>query len=87
MDNKDKDVWKLLPWIIHIHILNRLSTKDLHEVESICKDWQFIIKSTRFYMLQMNTNPNQDSIIMHAFDNGRKCQFQPLDSNELIFPH
>ena len=53
MDDKDKDVWKLLPRDIQVDILNRLSTKDLNEVENVCKDWQSIIKSPRFHMLQI----------------------------------
>ena len=60
---KNKDVWKLLPWNIQVDILSRLSTKDLCEFQSVCKDWQSIIESPRFHILQINANPNENAII------------------------
>ena len=64
---KNKDVWKLLPWDIQVDILSRLSTKDLLEVQSVCKDLQYIIESPRFHMFQINANPNQHAIIMPIY--------------------
>ena len=66
MHHKYKDVWELLPWDIQIDMLGRLSTKDLLKGEEICKNWQSIIKSPKFHMLQIKANPNQDAIIMHS---------------------
>ena len=87
MENICKDIWELLPWDIQVDILSRLSTKDLLEVEGICKNWQSIIKSPRFHMLQIKANPNQDAIIMHsdyehAYIVG-KGQIQPLGTSEV----
>ena len=65
-------VWELLPWDIQVDILSRLSTKDLRSVEGICKDWQCIIKSPRFHMLQINANSNQDAIRMVTVKEYRK---------------
>ena len=83
---KNKDVWELLPWDIQVDILSRLSTKDLLEVRSVCKDWQSIIESPRFHMFQINANPNQHVIIMHSTKHSgynTKCQIQSLSSNEI----
>ena len=79
---KNKDVWELLPWNIQVDILSRLSTKDLCELQSVCKDWQSIIESPRFHMLQINANPNENAIIMHSMYD-RKYQIQLLSSNEI----
>ena len=79
---KNKNVWELLPWNIQVDILSRLSTKDLCEFQSICKDWQSIIESSRFHMLQINANPNENAIIMHSSYNW-KHQIQLLSSNEI----
>ena len=72
-----------MPWNIQVDILSRLSTKDLHEVESVCKDWQCIIRSPRFYMLQINANPNQDAIIMAPINDPSKPMIQSLSSNDI----
>ena len=80
---KNEDVWKLLPWDIQIEILSRLSIKDLCELQSVCKDWQSIIESPRFHMLQINANLNQNAIIMHSMHKDRKSQIQTLNSNEI----
>ena len=83
---KNKDVWELLPWNIQVDILSRLSTKDLCELQSVCKDWQSIIKSPRFPMLQINANPNENAIIIHArYDKYQTqlYQIQLLSSNEI----
>ena len=81
---KNKDVWELLPWNIQVDILSRLSTKDLCELQSVCKDWQFIIKSPRFHMFQINANPNENAIIMHSMRDW-KYQIQLLSSNIEIY--
>ena len=83
MGIKGKHVWGLLPWDIQVDILSRLSTKDLHNLEGVCKDWQSIIKSPRFHMLQINANPNQDGFIVHSYEYQGKCHIQPLSSNEI----
>ena len=83
MATKNKYVWELLPWDIQVDILSRLSAKDLCGLQSVCKDWQSLIKSPRFHILQINANPNQDSIIMHLIYGGRACLFQSLSSNEI----
>ena len=83
MDNKYKGVWKLLSWDIQVDILSRLSTKNLLVVEGICKNWQSIIKSPRFHMLHIKTNPYQDTIIMQLASKQEKCQIQPLDRSEV----
>ena len=80
---KSKDVWKLLPWNIQVDILSRLSTKDLCELQSVCKDWQSIIESPRFHMLQINANTNENAIIKHAMYDDWKYQIQILSSNEI----
>ena len=80
---KNKDVWELLPWNIQVDILSRLSTKDLCELQSVCKDWQSIIKSPRFHMLQINANPNENAIIMHSINEDWEYQIQFLSSNEI----
>ena len=79
---KNKDVWELLPWNSQVDILNRLSTKDLCELQSVCKDWQSIIESPRFHVLQINANPNENAIIMHSMYD-YKYQIQLLSSNEI----
>ena len=76
-------VWELLPWDIQVDILSRLSTKDLREVESVCKDWQCIIESPRFHMLQVNANPNQDAIIMNFMNYLRKFAIQSLSFSDI----
>ena len=78
---KNKDVWELLPWSIQVDILSRLSTKDLCELQSICKDWQSIIESPRFHMLQINANPNENAIIQCSINEHWKNQIQLLSSN------
>ena len=83
MGTKDKHVWGLLPWSIQVNILSRLSTKKFRNLEGICKDWQSIIKSPRFHMLQNNANPNQDGLIVHSSEYQGKCHIQPLSSNEI----
>ena len=83
MDTKNKHIWEFLPWNIQVDILSRLSTKDLCEFQSVCKDWQSIIKSPRFHMLQINANPNQDAIIIHSKCKGRKGHIQPLNSSKI----
>ena len=83
MGIKGKYVWGLLPWDIQVDILSRLSTKDLRNLEGVCKDWQSIIKSPRFHMLQINTNPNQDGLIVHSYEYQRKCHIKPLSSNKI----
>ena len=80
---KNKDVWELLPWNIQVDILSRLSTKDLCEFQSVCKDWQSIIESSRFHMLQINANPNENAIIKHSMYDDWKYQIQLLSSNEI----
>ena len=81
---KNKDVWELLPWNIQVDILSRLSTKDLCEFQSICKDWQSIIESPRFHMLQINANPNEIAIIKHLmYDWKYQIVIQLLNSNEI----
>ena len=80
---KNKDVWELLPWNIQVDILSRLSTKDLCELQIVCKDWQSIIESPRFHMLQINANPNENAIIMHSMYDDWKYQIQLLSSNEI----
>ena len=72
-----------MPWDIQVDILSRLSTKNLHNLEGVCKDWQSIIKSPRFHMLQINANPNQDGLLVYSFQYQGKCHIQPLDSNEI----
>ena len=79
---KNKNVWELLPWYIQVDILSRLSTKDLCEFQSVCKNWQSIIKSPRFHMLQINANPNENAIIMHSMYDW-KYQIQLLSSIEI----
>ena len=54
----NKDVWELLPRDIHTKMLSNLLPKTLLEVESACNNWQFIIKSLKFYMLQIDANFN-----------------------------
>ena len=71
---KNKDVWELLPWNIEVDRLSRLSTKDLYELQSVCKDWQSIMESPRFYMLQIDANPNKKFIILHSKHRNRKFQ-------------
>ena len=83
MGTKDKHIWELLPWNIQVDILSRLSTKDLCEFQSVCKDWQSIIKLPRFHMLQINANPNQDAIIIHSKYKQKKGHIQPLNSNKI----
>ena len=83
MSIKDKHVWELLPWDIQVDILSRLSTKNLRNLEGVCKDWQSIIKSPRFHMLQINENPNQDGLLVYPFQHQGKCYIQPLGSNEI----
>ena len=83
MGIKGKHVWGLLPWYIQVDILSRLTTKDLRNLEGVCKDWQSIIKSPRFHMLQINANPNQDGFIMHSYEYQGKCVIQPLSSNKI----
>ena len=73
-----------LPWDIQVDILSRLSSKDLHNLEGVCKDWQSIIKSPRFHMLQINANPNQDDFIVHSYEYQEKCCIQPLSSNKIF---
>ena len=83
---KNKDVWELLPWDIQVDILSRLSTKDLLELQSVCKDWQSIIESPRFHMFQINANPNQQAICMHvsySTNHEKNFQIQSLSSNEI----
>ena len=80
---KNKDVWELLPWNIQVDILNRLFTKDLCELQSVCKDWHSIIESPRFHMLQINANPNENAIIKHSINDDWKYQIQLLSSNEI----
>ena len=80
---KGKHVWGLLPWDIQVDILSRLSTKDLRNLEGVCKDWQSIIKSPRFYMLQINANPNQDGFIVLSYEYQGKCHIEPLSSNKI----
>ena len=80
---KNKDVWELLPWNIQVDILSRLSIKDLCEFQSVCKDWQSIIESPRFHMLQINANPNENAIIKHSMYDYCKYQIQLLSSNEI----
>ena len=83
MGTEDKHIWELLPWNIQVDISSRLSKKDLCEFQSICKDWQSIIKSPRFHMLQINANPNQDAIIIYSKCKGKKGHIQPLNSNKI----
>ena len=83
MGIKGKHVWGLLPWDIQVDILSRLSTKDLRNLEGVCKDWQSIIKSPRFHMLQINANPNQDGLIVHSNKYQGKCHIEPLSSNKI----
>ena len=80
---KNIHVWELLPWDVQVDILSRLSTKDLRNVESVCKDWQCIIKSPRFHMLQINANLNQDAIIMDSMNDIKKPIIQSLSSNDI----
>ena len=82
MSINNKDAWKFLPWDIQGDILSRLFTNDLLKLQSFCKDWQFIIISQRFHILQTNANSNQNGIILHTFHK-EKCQFSPLNSNEI----
>ena len=79
---KNRDAWELLPWNIEVDILSRLSTKDLYEHQNVSKDWQSIIEPLRFYMLQINANPNKKAIILHSKHRNRKCQIRSLNSNE-----
>ena len=72
-----------MPWDIQVDILSRLSTKKLRNLEGVCKDWQSIIKSPRFNMLQINANPNQDGLLVYPFQHQGKCHIQPLGSNEI----
>ena len=81
MGIKGKHVWGLLPWDIQIDILSRLSTKDLRNLEGVCKDWQSIIKFPRFHMLQINANPNQDGLTVDEYQG--KCHIEPLSSNKI----
>ena len=83
MGIKGKHVWGLLPWDIQVDILSRLSTKDLRNLEGVCKDWQSIIKSPRFHLLQINTNPNQDGLIVHSYAYQGECHIEPLSSNKI----
>ena len=83
MGIKGKHVWGLLPWNIQVDILSRLSTKDLRNLEGVCKDWQSIIKSPRFHMLQINANPNQDGLIVHSNEYQGKCHIEPFNSNKI----
>ena len=83
MGIKSKQVWGLLPWYIQVDVLSRLSTKDLRNLEGVCKDWQSIIKSPRFHMLQINANPNQDAFIVHSCTYNGECHIKPLRSNEI----
>ena len=83
MGIKGKHVWGLLSWDIQVDILSRLSTKDLRNLEDVCKDWQSIIKSPRFHMLQINANPNQDGLIVHSHEYQGKCQIEPLSSDKI----
>ena len=83
MGIKAKHVWRLLPWNIQVDILSRLSTKDLRNLEGVCKDWQSIIKSPRFHMLQINANPNQDGLIVHSDEYQGKCHIEPLSSDKI----
>ena len=83
MGSKGKHVWGLLPWNIQVDILNRLSTKKLCNLEGVCKDWQSIIKSPRFHMLQINANPNQDGLIVDLDTYQGECHIKPLGSNKI----
>ena len=83
MGMKGKHVWGLLPWDIQVDILSRLSTKDLCNLEGVCKDWQLIIKSPRFHILQINANPNQDGLIVHSDEYQGECHIEPLSSNKI----
>ena len=83
MGIKGKHVWRLLPWDIQVDILSRLSTKDLRNLEGVCKDLQSIIKSPRFHMLQINANPNQDGLIVHSYKYQGQCHIEPLSSNKI----
>ena len=83
MGIKGKHVWELLPWGIQVDILSRLSTKDLRNLEGVCKDWQSIIKSPRFHMLQINANPNQDGFIVNPYEYHGKYHIEPLSSNKI----
>ena len=83
MGIKGKHVWELLPWDIQVDILSRLSTKDLRNLEGVCKDWQSIIKSPRFHMLQINANPNQNGLIVHSNTYHGECHIEPLSSNKI----
>ena len=77
------DVWKLLPLDIHMDILSRLYTKDLHQVECVCKCWQSIIKSSRFYMLQIYTTSKSRCHYNAFVLEKRKCYIQPLNFIEI----
>ena len=85
MGIKGKYVWRLLSWNIQVDILSRLSTKDLRNFEGVCKDWQSIIKSPRFHMLQINANPNQHGLIvaLWSLEDQRECHIEPLSSNKI----
>ena len=83
MGIKGKHVWGLLSWDIQVDILSRLSTKDLRNLEGVCKDWQSIIKSPRFHMLQINENPNQDGLIVYSNEYQGQCHIEPLSSNKI----
>ena len=83
MGIKGKYIWELLPWDIQVDILSRLSTKDLCNLEGVCKDWQSIIKLPRFHMLQINANPNQDGFIVYSSEYQGKCDIQPLSFNKI----
>ena len=76
MGTNNKDIWESLPWDIQVDILRRLSTKDLCEFESVCKDWQSII------LMQINPNPNQEAFILHLHDAPKelKSYIEVLDS-------
>ena len=73
MSINNKSIWEFLLWEIQVDILSKLSTKDLLKVESVCKDWQSIIKSPRFHMLQINANPNEDAIILYYIHLMKAC--------------